>query len=380
MNNSAGKALIIALLVTSLSVPLQFSFAQGYSSSYQLLDQQGENSAYTLNVIVPEALLQHYESMGHRLSTLSDFPRFVTPDAVKPIADCLRQVYPNDEDFVNGALQIVHQMNYIETQQGRYPAETLVSNQGDCDIFSYVAASIIKAGNLSVVLLDYEAQKHMNIGIHLAAQPENARTDIYKISHENFDYYIAETTGGNWTNGWRVGECPDNTKAVETTVLTLENDEEIAPGQVSANFQKLADSKLSLEIWPPLTVEQSAVTLKGSLTPKIANENVNLYLGVSGHPWSTLGTVTTRTDGSFEYIWKTYNAGMYAIRATWAGTKTYAGATAETITTAVIPILLAVLIFIAILSVVVAIIAVVASRKTGRNSVDHTDPPPPTPS
>ena len=374
MDKRARAALIITIIV-SFSATLQLSFAQGYNSSYQLLDQQNENPAYTLNVIVPEVLLQHYAGMSHRLSTLTDFPRFVTPDAVKPIADCLREVYPNDEDFVNGALQIVHQMNYVETQQGRYPAETLVNNQGDCDIFSYVAASIIKAGNLSVILLDYEAQKHMNIGIHLTTQPEKARTDIYKITHESIEYYIAETTGGNWTRGWRVGECPDNMKAAETIVLTLENDEEIAPGQVSASFKKLADSTLSLEIWPPIAVEQSTVTLKGSLTPTVPNENVTLYLGVSGFPWSALGTVKTKTDGSFEYTWKTDTAGMYAIRASWAGTNTYAGATTETITTAIIPLLLAILILVAIIAVIVAVTAAIASKRPKRDVSVVIEPP-----
>ena len=365
-------------MVLSLSQTFQLSFAQGYNSSYQLLDLQGENPAYTLNVNVPEALLQHYQSMSHRLSILTDFPHFVTPDALKPIANCLRQIYPNDEDFVNGALQIVHQMTYIETQQGKYPTETLTDNTGDCDIFSYVAASIIKAGNLNVVLLDYQAKKHMNIGIHLTTPPEKARTDVFKITHDNTDYYIAETTGGNWTKGWRVGECPDNMKAAETTVLTLENDEEISPGQVSASFKKLADSTLSLQIWPPIAVEKTTVTLKGSLAPTIAHENVTLYLGVSGNPWTTLDTVQTQTDGSFEYTWKTDNAGMYAIRASWTGTNTYAGSTTETMNATVIPLFLALLFAVAIIAIIVAIIAVIASKNTKQPDFAVIEPQPPT--
>lgn len=371
-------AVIIALMVLSLSQTLQLSFAQGYNSSYQLLDLQGENPAYTLNVNVPETLLQHYQSMSHRLSILTDFPHFVTPDALKPIANCLRQIYPNDEDFVNGALQIVHQMTYIETQQGKYPSETLTDNTGDCDIFSYVAASIIKAGNLNVVLLDYEAKKHMNIGIHLTTPPEKARTDVFKITHDNTDYYIAETTGGNWTKGWRVGECPDNMKAAATTVLTLENDEEISPGQVSASFKKLADSTLSLDIGLPIAIERTTVTLRGSITPKIASQNVTLYLGVSGFPWTTLSTVQTRADGTFEYAWKPDTTGMYALRAIWTGTNTYAGSTTETMSTMVIPFLLAALIAVAIIAIVVAVIAVVASRHTKQNSLTVIEPQPPT--
>ncbi len=377
MKIKIATALLIALIALSFSAFLQSGLAEGVDSAYQLLDQQGENPTYTLNVNVPQALLQHYQEMSHRLSSLTDFPHFVTPDALKPIADCLRQIYPKDEDFVNGALQIVHQMNYVETKLGQYPAETLINNQGDCDIFSYVAASIIKAGNLNVVLLDYEAQKHMNIGVQLANPPEKARVDIFKIDHDNITYYIAETTGGNWTKGWRVGECPDNMKQAETTVLTLENDEEMAPGQVSASFKKLADTTLTLQIWPPITIEQTTVTLKGSINPTIPHENVTLYLGVSGYPWTTLGTVETKTDGTFEYTWLAETAGMYAIRASWTGTNTYAGSTTETMSTTVIPILLAVLIGVALLAAIIAIIAVIATRHTRHDTLKVPDPQPP---
>ena len=378
MNKRAATAVVTALIALSFSQVLQLSFAEGYDSSYKLLDKQGENVAYTLNVHVPEALLLYYQGMSHGLSTLADFPKFVTPDAVKPIADTLRQIYPDDEDFVNAVLMIVHQMNYVETKQGKYPAQTLVDNQGDCDVFSYVAASIIKAGNLSVVLLDYEAQKHMNIGVHLATAPEKARVEVYKITHDNIDYYIAETTGGNWTRGWRVGECPDNMKATGATVLTLENDEEIAPGQVSASLKKLEDSALSLQVWPPIAIEQTTVTLKGSLAPSMPDENVTIYVGISGFPWTSLGAVQTRADGSFEYGWKAETAGVYAIRASWTGTNIYAGSTTETISTMVIPLLLAVLVAVAVIAVIVAVIAVVASRHTRQDGFAVLEPEPPT--
>ena len=301
MKTQAAKAIIAVVIVLAVFSTLQVSFAQDYSVSYKLMDKQGQNVGYTLNVVVPETLLQYYQEKNHRLSVQADFPTFVTPYALQPIADCLRQIYPSDEDFVNGALMIVHQMNYVETPIGKYPAETLVDNQGDCDVFSYVAASIIKAGGLDVVLLDYEQQSHMNIGVHLANQPENARDQIYKITYHDTDYYIAETTGGNWTRGWRIGECPDIVKDAPAQVLTLENDEEIAPGQVSASFKQLETSGISLEIWPPIAMAQSPVTFKGSITPTKPGENITIYLGISGFPWEILGTAQTKpTDGSGE--------------------------------------------------------------------------------
>ena len=377
MNTHATRAIAVLIIMLSIFATIPFSLAQNYTVSYQLLDQQGENAAYTLNIVVSENLLQYYQDKNHQLNTLTDFTRFVTPYAIKPVADCLKQIYQNEEDFVNGALMIVHQMNYVETKSGKYPAETFVNNKGDCDVFSYVAASIIVAGGIDVVLLDYEEKNHMNIGVNLANPPTEARQEVYKIAHDNVDYYIAECTGGNWTRGWKVGECPDNMKQAAATVLTLENAEEFAPGQVSASFKTLESSKLSLEIWPPIAVEESTVTFRGSLSPTKPNQNVTIYMGVSGHPWTILSTVLTKPDGSFEYTWKTTTSGIYAVRASWAGDKTYAGSTTETMSTTIIPLILTALIAVAIISIIIGAIAVVAARHTRQDSLSIREPEPP---
>ncbi len=378
MKTHAAKTIATIVVVFAVFSMLPLSFAQDHTVSFQLMDKQGENAGYTLNVVVPETLLQYYQEKSHRLSVPADFPKFVTPYALQPIADSLRQIYPDDEDFVNGALMIVHQLTYVETARGKYPAETFVDNLGDCDVFSYVAASIINAGGLDVVLLDYEEQAHMNIGVHLSSAPENAREQVYIIAHEDIDYYIAETTGGNWTRGWRVGECPDIVKEAGAQVLTLENAEEIAPGQVSASFKQLESSGISLEIWPPVAMEQSAVSFKGSIIPTKPSENITIYLGVSGFPWTILGTAQTAPDGTFEYVWKTETAGIYAVRASWAGDNTYAGTTSETMSTTVIPTFLVALIIIAVIAVIVAVIAVVASRHSTHDTLAPLEPDPPT--
>jgi hypothetical protein len=378
MKSQAAKAITLIVIVLSLCPTLPVSLAQNHTVSYQLLDSTGENVGYTLNVVVPETLLQYYQEKSHRISLPTDFSKFVTPYALKPIADNLRQIYPDNEDFVNGALMIVHQMNYVETPQGKYPAETFVDNQGDCDIFSYVAASIIKAGGIDVVLLHYEEETHMDIGVNLPNPPQDARSEVYKITHNDTDYYIAETTGGNWTHGWKVGECPGIVKNAKAQVLTLENAEEIAPGQVSASFKKLEDSELSLEIWPPLTIEASTVTFRGALVPTKSNENVTIYLGVSGFPWTILGTAQTKADGTYEYTWKTNTTGIYAVRASWAGDNTFAGSTTEAITATVIPIFLSALIAVAIIAIIVGAVAVIASKHTRQENLVPMEPEPPT--
>jgi hypothetical protein len=378
MKTPAAKMVSLIIIMLSLCSAIPLSLAQNHTITFQLLDKTGGDAAYVLNVVVPDTLLQHYRDQSHRLSKEADFAKFVTPYALKPIADCLRQIYPNDEDFANGALMIVHQITYVETKGGKYPAETFVDGQGDCDILSYIAASIIKAGGLNVVLLEYESESHMNIGVHLNDEPKNCREEIYHIKHDNIEYYITETTGGNLTYGWRVGECPTTTKQAQATIITLENDEEIAPGQVSASFKTLENSNLSLEVWPPITLEESTITLKGSLSPEKAEQNVTIYLGVEGFPWAILKTVQTRADGSYEYTWKTNTTGFYAIRASWTGDNNFAGATTEMTTAMVIPLFLGALVGIAIVAIIIGAIAVVASKNSKHSNLAPMEPEPPT--
>jgi len=369
-------AITIILFIALSAAPV--SLAENYSNSYQLLDKPGGNVAYTLNIVVPQSLLEYYEEKSDRLPSTSAFPTFVTPYALKPIADTLQSIYQDEEDFANAVLMIVHQMNYIETTPGKYPVETFVDNTGDCDVFSFVAASILKARGLDVALLYYEDETHMNIGVHLSNPPENARGSAYSVKRDGTTYYIAECTGGNLTYGWRVGECPDNLKTAKAQVLTLENAEEIAPGQVSASFTTLEPSDISLEISPAIALEDSVITFQGQLTPILSSQNVTIYLGISGSPWKVLATTATQPDGSFSYTWQTTFEGVYAVRASWNGDETYAGSVSATQNGTVIPMFLTALIGLAILATVVGVAAVLFSRHSRHENLEPQEPQPPT--
>ena len=372
------KATAATIIVLAIFATVALSQAQNNSVTYKLLDKQTGMAGYTLNIVVPQSLLEYYQEKNHNIYSAADFPKFVTPYALIPLADILREVYPNDEDFANAALSIVHQMNYVETVPGKYPAETLLDPRGDCDIFSFVAASIMKAGGLDVVLFYYEGEKHMNIGVHLTNPPENARNGVYKMTYQDVPYYIAESTGGNWTTGWRVGECPDNLKQATAQILTLENAEQVAPGQVSASFTTLENSDLSLEISPPFTIESSTITLRGSLTPKEPNQNVTIYFAENGHQWAVLATTLTRQDGTFQYAWEGQAPGVYGLRASWAGDGTYAGSTSSTQNATIIPMFLSLLIIVAVIAAVIGAVAIVASRHTNPAGLEPREPQPPT--
>jgi hypothetical protein len=366
------------LLATTLILFSTFSFsrAQDYTLSYQLLNQPEGNITYELNVAIPEYLHEYYEEKSHRLTSSNGFSIFVTPYALQPLADRLWEIYRDEEDYANGVLMIAHQIRYVETTPAKYPVETMVDAQGDCDLFSFIAASIMKAGGLDVVLLYYEEQNHMNIGVHLSSAPEDARDSVYYFTQDSERYYVAECTGGNWKAGWRVGECPTDLKQVSAEIVTLEDAQQVAPGQVSASFKAMEPSVLYLEVSPIISIQNSAIAIGGQLSPEIVNENVTLYAQTNSSPWTVIGTALTQSDGRFEYVWMPEVAGSHAIRAGWSGNDLYTGAMSSTKSATVIPLFLTALIGVAVIAVVVGTVAVFIARRTQHQSLEPPEPQP----
>lgn len=366
LNSTRLTTITIAIaFLVGLSLPY-FCSAANYTYSYSLLDHPDGSNRYKLTVSVTSSLYEYYRSKDHNLYSL-DFAKFVTPYALKPIAESLWSIYSDEEDFANGVLMIVHQIPYVESVPQKYPVETIVQNEGDCDLFSLVASSIMMAGGLDVVLFYYEADKHMNVGVYLPSTPNDARSEVYYFSYNGKPYYIAEATGGNWEKGWRVGECPEELKEASAHVITLENAEQMSPGQVSSSYSTLTSSSISMTISSTYIVKGSTVTVSGRLSPADSNTTVTVYMRKSGSQWSVLGTAPTDPDGKFSFLWIPKSASTYYIRASWSGNSDYAGADSDIHTLMVIPFDWMFILTIAIISasmiLVVVIIAVLKRRR-----------------
>jgi hypothetical protein len=367
------KTTILFATTLILFSTISLGKAQDYTVSYQLLNHPNGNVTYELNVAIPETLHEYYAEENHMSASSSDFSKFVTPHTLQPIADRLWDIYDNQEDFANGALMIVHQITYVQTTPAKYPVETMIDSQGDCDLFSYIAASIMKAGGLDVVLLYYEEQTHMNIGVHLSSAPQDTRDSAYYVTHDGTRYYVAETTGGNWKDGWRVGECPTDLKQVSAEVITLENAEQVAPGQVSASFTAMETSALSLEVSPSITIQNSAITIYGQLAPEMPNQNVTLYASINSSPWAVIGTALTQPNGHFEYVWTAETTGLHAIRAAWSGNEQYTGAISLTKSATILPLFLTALIGVAVIAAVIGAVAVLMAKHTQQETIEPNE-------
>lgn len=374
MKSKLSRTLIAITVLITLSYLPPYCLSENYSHSYQLLDKPNGSAQYGLNVVVSQSLYEYYREKNHNLNSNNDFAKFVTPYALKPIADSLWEIYTDDEDFANGVLMFVHQIPYQETLPVKYPIETMVENKGDCDLLSYIAASILKASGLDAVLLYYESEAHMNIGVHLSHTPHDARGDAYYITYNNIQYYVAECTGGNWKNGWRVGECPDDLKQASVQVITLENCEQWAPGQVSASYKTLVSSSISLAISSTYVIQGSTITLSGQLSPALQNKTVTIYIKINNSPWSVLDIVITGSNGRFTYVCNAETAGAYYIRASWSGNSDYAGADSSTQNVIVLSTFFIFLLATTIILVCVGAVMFFMSRHS-RQEVQEPQPP-----
>ncbi len=330
------KILIASLCMLLLILLPSSCLAATHKYSYKLVDISGGSTTYRLTVSVTDTLYEYYSSQDHNLYSY-DFSKFVTPDALKPVADDLWSIYSNEEDFANGVLMIVHQIPYVESGPQKYPVETIVENEGDCDLYSIIAASIMKAGGLDVVLLLLEYYDHMMVGVHLPESPKDARTQAYFYKYEEKKYYVAETTGGNWETGWRVGECHESLQSASAKIMPLENCERSAPGQVSSSYSIPDSSSIFMSLSTNFAVFQNNVEIRGSLSPSLAGETVTLYVSSLGSPLTILATVVTDSNGQYCYTWYSPPGGIHSVRANWSGDDEYSGADSGTFRLVVVP-------------------------------------------
>jgi len=363
--NSPRFVTLITLMIVLIALSLpNHCFAVNYDYSYWLLDHPDGSNRYQLTLSVTSSLYEYYCSKDHSVHSY-EFAKFVTPYTLKPIADSLWTIYNDEEDFANGVLMIVHQIPYEASTPQKYPVETIVENRGDCDLFSFTAASIMMAGGLDIVLLYYEGQDHMNVGVNLPHSPQDARSTVSYFSYNSERYYVAETTGGNWENGWRVGEYPDQLSGASARILTLEDAEQSSAGQVSSSYTSLTSSSITLSLSSTLIMPGDTVTIRGSISPAHSNEVVTIYVSSSDSSWIILKTVRSDSSGKYSYVWTPSASDTYYVRVSWSGDADHAGADSNIQTLRVSPINWIIIAITSIVLVSIAIVIFVALKRSG---------------
>ncbi|MCW4030677.1 MAG: hypothetical protein NWE92_13660 [Candidatus Bathyarchaeota archaeon] len=282
-----------------------------------------------LHVSVPASLYDYYSGKTIKIIGDSDYSKLVTPDAVTPIAKNLQELTRNsprsDEAFANAVLNVIHQIPY-QTDDVKYPIETLAENNGKCDSLSLLAASIMKAGGLDVVLLYFKDVHHINIGVYLEDEPQTSlwgqKPTGYKLNGKT--YWIAECTP---SVNWKVGEAPPLLVEERPCIISLEATENSSPAKISSQLTKPHASSISVNL---SSDEKNRFTISGSITPAFENATVSVYFSKDRISFNSMETKTDR-HGEYSFVWSFNLTGTYYIRTSWSGNEEYAGADSESL-------------------------------------------------
>jgi len=336
MRSKYWKTGILLISILLLVIITPDSFAANYDRTYSSQTQFGLAN-HELYVSVPSSLYDYYHGKTPKLADDSDYSKLVTPDAVKPIAEILRNLTRDsprsDEEFDNAVLMLVHQIPYV-VGDVKYPVETIVENSGKCDTLSLLAASIMKAGGLDVVLLYFKEIHHINVGVYLPYEPHTTWWWMPPTGYQfnGKKYWIAECTPAM---EWKVGDVPPILADEQPWIISLENSEISSPACVSSKLGgSLNSSSISINLSSDpadMSAQERTLTISGSISPAYPNETVAVYFSQDGISYNAC---ETKTDcwGNYSFSLNLNSTGTYYIRTSWSGNSECAGADSEIIT------------------------------------------------
>ncbi len=303
------------------------------------VEQGSSHAIYKLYTSVPLSLYDYYRGKANSVNSDREYSKFVTPGPVQTLADNIRNITRNkqssDEEFANNVLALVHQIPYAVSNI-KYPVETLAENSGDCDVLSFLAASIMKAGGLDVVLLVYRDlhPAHMNIGVYLPYTPvyDELETKVTGFEYNNKTYWVAECTS---TGSWKVGDQPDCFASSAPVGIPIETQEDPSPARVSSSLNKpLISSSVSVNLSLENTNGGSewAFVISGSISPSYSGKDIVMYVSHDGgYSYKILKTVTEDL-GNYSIPCNVPSSGTYTLRTSLIGFSNIAGSDSETVT------------------------------------------------
>lgn len=145
--------------------------------------------------------------------------RFIAALAGRFLEAARREAYSPKQtvEFVTAFVQSVKYV-HDDVSKGvgeypRYPLETLVEWEGDCEDTSILLASLFQGMSFGAVLIDLPGDPagHMAVGV----KGENLPGVYYEYADAR--YYYVETTDA----GWSIGEIPDEYRNREARILSL---------------------------------------------------------------------------------------------------------------------------------------------------------------
>jgi len=169
-----------------------------------------------------------FKQMPHQKNGRAYLVNWVTYNnqAIKSFADAMtKDLVPEKKAQV--LLDFVHQQIYdlrIEENEDyvRYPLETLVERNGDCEDLAILGLALMKSIGLDVALVGFppkSGEKYGHVGIGVNGNFSGSYFNIYGKK-----YFYAESTGTVWLNqqsNWKIGDMPPDfaAKAAEIYII-----------------------------------------------------------------------------------------------------------------------------------------------------------------
>lgn len=195
----------ISELETRLNAILDTKVVEYYQFSFQFVH-------YDWTLSIPLRTYFYYTDKP-RPDSFSGY----SPMATEPYGDSLINILVRDVDdatftneltkmkIINLIATFVQTLPHTEDDTAvafdgypRYPIETLFDQGGDSEDTSILAAALLSKMGYDVVLLIFDEQEHMAVGVNIP-NAVGSRWD-----YKGNKYFYLETTGKNW----QLGDCP----------------------------------------------------------------------------------------------------------------------------------------------------------------------------
>ena len=331
-----SKVIFTIVIISLILIIPTKTYSTNYEHTFSFnIENKLTKNNYKIYISITSSIYEYYKKLDHNRAGNEGFSKFVTPNVFTSVAENIKKVTNktkyNDEIFANAVLEIVHQIPYNKSNI-KFPVETIFENSGDCDTLSLLTASIMKAGNLDIVLLLYEDLpiSHMNIGIHLNNEPiyhSNKNNPTY-YEFEGKKYYTAETTGDNW----KVGDQPQDYLESEPTIIPIQNIENNSFAEISSSLNPQIQSSISLSLVPQsLLIDEAGtkITVFGSTSPIFPNQKVTIYVNHGNSQPSLQYTTSTNEFGNYSITLHLNETGKYQIQSSWNGNNEYSGSESD---------------------------------------------------
>ena len=156
-----------------------------------------------------------------------DYDEYVAVAQQTGVADTFGQIFfdaatengfESDRMKAEFVIDLIQNLPYVTDDVSRgfdeypkFPAETLVDANGDCEDTSILLASVLQSESFNYDMVLLSPPGHMACGIYSSSLPGTY------IEYDGRKYYYIETTG----TGWGIGDLPDTYSDSEFTVYQV---------------------------------------------------------------------------------------------------------------------------------------------------------------